>query len=169
MQLKDYPKHYSMRGELGFELYKQMKENKDIWVLLPDQGYKLFWPHRDSFPDRTIIMGAAEQAVTGMAIGLALKDKIPFIFTLTPFVLFRDYEWVRSYIDHESIPVKLIGQGRGDDYIKDAYTHTAWGDKQVLESLPNVVQYWPKTNEEVPEMVREMVTNNKPSFISLLK
>jgi transketolase len=169
LDIRKYPRHNSMRGELGFELYKAMRKNKKIWILLPDQGYKLFWPHKDDFPERVIITGAAEQAVTGMAIGLALKGKIPFIFSLTPFVLFRNYEWVRNYIFYENIPVKLIGQGRGNDYLTDAYTHTAWGDKEVLSTFKNIEQFWPDHIDEVPKMVKEMITNKKPSFISLIK
>jgi transketolase len=105
--------------------------------------------------------------MVGIAVGLALKGKIPFVHSMTPFVLYRPFEWIRNYIDHESIPVKLVGSGRDRDYKDDSFTHECEDAKYLLDGWKNIVQFWPQEKEDVEAMVHEMVTNGKPSFISL--
>lgn len=166
-RIKNYPRHPSSRGEFGFALYKAMAKNPDIYLILPDLGYKIFDSHIEDFPGRVIVIGAQEQGGMGLCVGLALKGKIPFMWSVTNFVLYRPFEWVRNYLNHESIPVKLIGSGRDKDYSVDGFTHESEDAKYVLGNFPNIVQFWPMENTEIEGMVKEMVKNKKPSFISL--
>jgi transketolase len=71
-------RHDSQRGWFAFELYRQMRVNKNIWLLTGDLGYKLFDPIRDAYPNRFINTGAAEQSLVGLGVGLAMEGKIPF-------------------------------------------------------------------------------------------
>lgn len=165
----NYPRHPSQRGEFGYQLYKQMAKNEKIWLVVGDLGYKLFDPHFEDFPDRCINCGAAEQAMMGIAIGLALEGKVPFVFSVTNFVLYRPYELIRNYVNAERIPVKIIGSGRDCDYQYDGFSHMSADAKHVLECFPNICQYWPEKNEEIERMVKEMVYNDRPCFISLTR
>lgn len=166
-RLRNYPRHHSQRGEFAFELYKQMVKNENIWLVLPDLGYKMFDSHCQDFPDRVVICGASECAAIGVCVGLALKGKIPFIFSITNFILYRPYEWLRNYVNHENIPIKLIGGGRDKDYQVDSFTHTCEEAKDILKTLPKIVQFWPMEIKDIPLVVKQMVENNKPSFVSL--
>lgn len=168
-RIKQWKLHPSQRGQFSFELYKAMSKNDKIVLVLADLGFLQFDAHVEDFPDRVINCGAAEQAATGIAIGLAIKGKIPFIYTITNFVLYRNFEWVRNYIDHESIPVKLVGAGRDNDYDVDSYTHASVDAKYFLDGFPNIVQFWPTSNEEVTSAVEEMVKNDKASFLSVTR
>ncbi len=165
--MKKLSRHNSQRGFFAYELYQQMKKNKNIWLLTADLGYKMFDQHFEDFPERCLNVGAAEQGLIGVAVGLALEGKIPFCYSITPFLLYRPFEFIRNYLDYEKIPVKLVGSGRNKDYGIDGFTHYCEEVKQVLDCLPNIVQFWPEEKEEIPEMVKEMIKNNKPSFISL--
>jgi transketolase len=165
--MKELLRHESQRGWFAHELHGEMAKNKDIWVITADLGYGMLDNIRDYFPDRFVNTGAAEQGAVGVATGLALKGKIPFVYSITPFTLYRPYEWIRNYVNHENIPVKLVGAGRDQDYKVDGFTHWAEEAKPVLDTLPNVVQYWPETKEDVPDMLSDMIANGKPSFISL--
>jgi transketolase len=168
-RLKNYPRHPSQRGEFAYHLYCQMAKNKDIILVLPDLGYGMFNSHCEDMPDQVINCGASEQGAMGLAVGLAMKGKIPFIFSITNFVVYRPFEWLRNYMDHEGIAVKILGGGRDFDYDDDGYTHTCCDVKGVLDQLPNILQFWPKTNDEIEKMCEEMVMNGKPSFISLTR
>src|SRR3990167_7334269 len=75
-RLQNYKIHDSMRGYFGYELYKKMMVNNDIWIITADLGYGMFDPHKEDFSDRFINVGAAEQTTMNIAIGLALSDKI---------------------------------------------------------------------------------------------
>jgi transketolase len=156
-----------MRRLFADELYKQMAKNKDIWLIVGDLGYKMFDKIKEDFPDRFLNVGAAEQAMMGIAVGLAMKGKIPFVYSITSFLLRRPFETIKLYIDYEKIPVKLIGGGRDKDYEHDGISHWSEDAKDILGLFKNIKQYWPETKEEIPNMANEMITNNKPSFISL--
>ena len=97
-------------------LTEEMRQNKDIILLVGDVGYKVFDHLREEYPDRVINPGAAEQLMIGMAAGLAMDGKIPVCYSITPFVLYRPFEFIRNYVNHENLPVKLVGSGRNDDY-----------------------------------------------------
>jgi len=159
----------SQRGFFPGALYNEMLENEKAWLLTADLGYGQFNKIRDDFPDRFVDCRASEQGMMGVAIGLALKGKIPFVHSMTPFVLGRPFEWIRNYLDHENIPVKLVGSGRDKDYADDSFTHEAEDAKYILNGFKNIVQFWPKEKEDVEAMVKEMISNNKASFISLTR
>jgi transketolase len=159
--------HQSQRGYFAGELFKQMEKNKDIWLITADLGYGMFDNIQSTFPDRFINTGAAEQTAIGISIGLAMEGKIPFVYSITPFLIYRPFEWIRNYLNAEKWPVKLVGSGRDKDYEIDGLTHDASGVEKVLDTLPNILQYWPKDKEEVPYLVEELIENRMPSFISL--
>ena len=166
-RIKNWQLHPSQRGWFSLALYKAMAKNENIFLLMGDLGWGIFDNHIQDFPKRAISVGASEQSMLDIAIGLALKDKIPFCYSITSFLLWRGAETIRLYLDHENIPVKLIGSGRDKDYDIDGFSHDASDVKQLLKSWPNIVQFWPDEKDEIPDMVKEMVNNRKPSFISL--
>jgi transketolase len=156
-----------MRGYFAFELYKQMKLNPKIWLLTGDLGYAMFDYIREDFPDRFINCGAAEQAMMDIACGLAIEGKIPFVYSITTFLLYRPFETIRTYINHEKLNVKLIASGRDKDYTHDGISHWSEDAKNILTCLPNVRPYWPEDKSEVPEIMQKVLTSNLPDFISL--
>jgi transketolase len=160
-------RHDSMRGWFAYELYKQMAKNERVWLLVGDLGYKAFDHIRRDFSDRFINCGASEQAMTGIAVGLALEDKIPFVYSITTFLLYRPFETIRNYINHERIPVKLIGGGRDKDYIHDGFSHWAQEDKKVMTIFNNIIAKWPENKEEIPGIVDTMTKDNKPWYLNL--
>jgi len=156
-----------MRRTFSGELYKAMEKDDRIVLLVGDLGYIMFDKIRDEFPDRFFNVGAAEFSMVGIASGMALEGKIPFCYSITPFLLYRPFELLRTYVNHENIPIKLIGSGRDNDYKHDGYSHFAGDAKQVMDTLPNICQLWPKDKKEIPSLVKWMITNNKPTFLSL--
>lgn len=160
-------RHNSLRGWFAFELYNQMLKNPDIWVVTGDLGYKMFDFIKRDFPNRFINVGAAEQSMIGIAIGLALKNKIPIVYSITTFLIYRPFETIRNYLHYESIPVRLIGSGRDKDYKHDGISHWAEEDRRVMSILSNIESRWPKTMEEVQQLVEEIINENKPWYINL--
>ena len=158
-----------MRRQFADILHRKMRENKKIWVITGDLGYKMWDDIRADYPDRFINTGAAEQAMMGIGIGLALEGKIPFVYSITTFLLYRPFETIRNYINREMIPVKLIGAGRDKDYIHDGFSHWAEEDKEVMKIFANIRAKWPETNEELPGLVEEMLRNDVPYYVNLKK
>jgi len=156
-----------MRRIFADELYGRMRENRDIWVLTGDLGYKMWDRIRTDYPKRFINVGAAEQAMIGMGAGLALEGKIPFIYSITTFLLYRPFETIRNYINGEKIPVKLIGSGRNKDYRHDGFSHWAEEDRAVMGILKNIKAAWPDNGEELRQLIETMINDKSPYYVNL--
>lgn len=156
-----------MRAIFAAEIHKRMAVNDKIWVLVNDLGYKMWDKVKLDYPDRFINVGAAEQALMGIAIGLALEGKIPIVYSISTFLLYRPFETIRNYINYEKIPVNLIGSGRNKDYIHDGISHWAEEDRQIMSILKNIKAKWPETAEEIPGLVDDMMKSDSPWYINL--
>ena len=157
--------HQSQRGYFAGALLEQMKVNDKIFVVTGDLGFGQFDKIRDQFPNRFINVGAAEQAALGVAVGLALEGKIPFVYTITSFYL-RAAETLSLYVSGEQVPVRLVGGGRDGDYAHDGPSHHAGVVQSFITHL-DIKEYYPEDKEDVPALVDKMVNSDKPSFISL--
>jgi transketolase len=148
-------------------LEKEMEEYEDIVVVGGDLGYRMFDRIRERFPGRFYNVGAAEQAMMGVGVGLAMEGKIPFVYSITPFLLYRPFETIRNYINHEKIGVKLIGSGRDRDYSHDGFSHWAEEDRGVMELFDFIDSHWPEDKRDIPGLVRHAITTPKPVYINL--
>lgn len=155
-----------MRRTFARELYKKMTIDPDIVLITCDLGYGMWDQIQKDYPKQFINVGASEQAGLDIAVGMALSGKKVFVYTITPF-FYRAFETLRTYIDHEVIPIKLVGSGRNKDYSHDGYSHDATDVKKILSTLPNIIQLYPESKEDIPMLLTEMINNNQPYFISL--
>lgn len=163
---KQFP-HPSMRGYFAYYLYEEMLKNNNIYVVTGDLGYKMWDAIKKDFPDRFINTGASEQAMMGIAVGLALENKIPFVYSITTFLLYRTFETIRNYLNLEKIPVRLVGSGRGRDYAHDGISHWPEEEKEVMAIFKNIKSVWPEHLSEIKPLVKRVIKINKPWYINL--
>lgn len=160
-------KKETMRNYFAHHLYKKMAEDKDIYLITADLGFGMFDDIRSDFPNRFINTGAAEHLALGMAVGLALSGKRPFVYSITPFLLARPYEVIRNYVNKECLPIVLVGSGRDDDYKHDGFSHYAYDAKYILDNFDNIAEFWPDGNKGIGRIIDEVCELEVPSFISL--
>lgn len=151
-----------MRKEFARQLYGLMKENKDIFFITGDLGYGIFDEVKRDFPERFINSGAAEVSMMCVAVGLALQGKIPIVYSITPFLIFRPFEVIRNYIAKESIPVIMVGSGRDNDYQHDGFSHYA-GDDDILYNFKEILIL--RSVEEFD--LKEIVERKMPTYLNL--
>lgn len=156
-----------MRKLFADIILKKMHENKRIIIISGDLGYKMWDKVREVFPERFINVGAAEQAMMGVAVGYALEGFIPIVYSITTFLLYRPFETIRNYINYEKIPVKLIGSGRDKDYSHDGISHWAEEDREIMKILSNIKSTWPEGNEELVKIIDAMLSDNNPWYVNL--
>jgi transketolase len=157
----------TMRNRFAECIHSKMQVNENIYVVVNDLGYKMWDKIRAEFPNRFINTGAAEQTMIGVGIGLALNNKIPIVYSITTFLLYRPFEAIRNYLHYDNIPVKLIASGRGKDYSHDGISHWAEEDKDIMKILHNISSYWPDSVDEIEGLVDEMIQSNKPWYVNL--
>lgn len=158
-----------MRRELAKLLLKKMESNPDIYLITGDLGYGLWDDIMNTFPDRFYNVGSSEMAMMGMAIGLAMDKKIPFVYSITPFAIYRPFEMIRNYINHENIPVKILGGGRNEDYGYLGFSHWASEDISALNIFENLVKFKPNTQKELEHAFQYAVNEIHPVYINLKK
>lgn len=144
-----------------------MTLDSNIVAISFDLGYGGFDEIRTNYPKRFFNVGASEQGGMDIAVGMALSGKKVFVYSITPFLIYRAFETIKLYINEEKIPIILIGSGRDKDYIHDGPSHDATGVKEILDNLKNITQYYPKDAKEIPLLVEQMVKSKGPVFISL--
>jgi transketolase len=144
-----------------------MKKDKEIFVLLGDLGFGIFDQMRSEFPTRCINIGSSEQLMLGMASGMALEGKKVICYSITPFLLYRPFEFIRNYLSNEKIPVKLVGSGRGKDYNEAGFSHHSEEAESILKQLPSIKCYFPINVDEMRNLVEDFINSDEPSFLSL--
>ena len=145
-----------------------MRRNGNIFIIFCGLGYPRYDEFRLLFPDRAINVGASEQTGLDIACGLSISGKIPFIYSITPFLLWRGAETIRTYINHEALNVKLIGAGRDDEYSKDdGFSHDATDGYLLMEILANIHQFYPEDEKELKEAMDLVIHNDRPSYINI--
>ena len=146
-----------------------MQKNSDIILLVGDLGYKMWDKIRDDFPERYFNVGAAEQAMLDMAVGIAMEGKTPVVYSITPFALYRGFETLRTYVNHEKIPIKIVGAGRDYDYMHDGVSHWAHDDQEIVGTLKNIEQLRPVSDEDIVALFPYFITNGKPVYVNVTR
>lgn len=158
-----------MKKEYFDYMFEIMKTHSQVYMVFLGLGWPRLEEFRKAYGDRVINTEAAEQTAMDIAVGLAYAGKIPFVYTITPFLL-RGFETIRTYIDHEKLHVVLIGAGVGDQYSKhDGFSHEAGDIPLILRTLPNIDHYFPETVDAMKTMIQMTIKNKKPAFINILK
>lgn len=165
--LKPSERHESMRGYFAYELHRLMRSDERIWVVTGDLGYGMFDKIKGDFPGRFINVGAAEQVMLGVGIGLAIEGKIPVVYSITPFLLYRPFETIRNYVNREKIPVKLVGGGRDRDYGHDGFSHWAEEDQEVIQLFPNIESVRPDSKNQIIDIIDDFIYSPTPSYLNL--
>jgi len=158
-----------MRNLFGELLANSLAKDERLWLLTGDLGFGVLNKSREVAPDRSYNVGAAEQLMLGAAVGLTHNNKIPICYSITPFVIFRPFEWIRNYLDHEGAPVKLVGAGRDKDYGHLGFSHWGVDDESALKMFPNVQIFKPKDEVELSSMWEDYLYNDKPSYLNILR
>lgn len=151
-----------MRRKFATDLYGLMKADKDIVLITADMGFGMFDKIRDDLPAQFYNVGVAEQVMMDMAVGFALAGKIPVTYSITPFLIFRSFETIRNYMNRESVPVIMVGSGRGKDYKREGFSHDA-SDHEILKVFKNIVFLEPESEFNL----QEILYMRKPIYLNL--
>jgi len=140
-----------------------------IWLITGDVGYGVVDAFAQSFPERYLNAGIAEQNMIGIATGLALSGKIPVVYSIANFPIFRCLEQIRNDVCYHSANVKIVTVGGGLAYGPLGYTHHGIEDLAVMRALPNMVVIAPADPVETKLATVESIKNPGPVFLRLGK
>jgi len=90
------------------------------------------------FPERFFSFGIAEQNIIGVAAGMALSNRIPFMSSYGVFSALRTTDQIRVSVCYNKLPVKIGGAHAGLSVGADGATHQALEDIAVMRVLPEM-------------------------------
>lgn len=158
-----------MRNVFSETVYKNIKKNKNIYVVAADISPSGAMAKFQSSVTNFINVGVAEQNMIGVCAGLAMSGKKVFAYTIAPFSIYRPFEMVRDDICYQNLPVTIVGMGSGTIYATLGGTHTAIEDISIARSLPNMSVISPCDPLELVSAVNYCCQNSSPVYLRIGK
>lgn len=122
---------------------------------------------QEKFPQRFFDIGIAEQNMLGIAGGLSLTGKIPFVNTYGVFLAGRAWDQIRTSICYGDLNVKIIGAHGGLSVGPDGATHQALEEIALMRVLPNMRVIVPCDSNQAYKATLEAARIKGPVYIRL--
>ncbi|MCH5342199.1 MAG: transketolase family protein [Acetatifactor sp.] len=120
---------------------------------------------KKAFPDRHIDCGIAECNMMGIAAGLSLVGKVPFVSSFAMFAAGRAFEQVRNSIGYPHLNVKIGATHAGITVGEDGASHQCNEDIALMRTIPGMVVMCPADDIEAKAAVRAALEHEGPVYI----
>ena len=158
-----------MRDAFLSNIHSLAEDNSNLMLLTADLGFGVFETFESTYPKQYLNVGVAEQAMTGLATGLALEGKIVFTYSIGNFPTLRCLEQIRNDAAYHDANVNIIASGGGFSYGQLGMSHHATEDLSIMRSLPGVEVYAPCSSVEAGIITKNVVSRNGVSYLRLDK
>ncbi len=158
-----------MRDAFFAALSDAAERDGRLWALTGDLGIGLFDTFAGRAPGRYLNVGIAEQALVGIAAGLAYAGEHPVVYSIAPFLTARAHEQVRVDVAIARAPVTLVGVGGGVAYGYLGPTHHGTEDLAVMRALPDMTVLAPADPGEAYAASLAAFAHDGPLYLRLGK
>ena len=153
-----------MRKVFNKELLEIAKKDSRVFMILADIGYGEIEEFAETFPDRFINCGVAEQNMTGVACGVAMEGNIAITYSIANFPTLRCLEQIRNDVCYHNANVKIVIIGGGMAYGELGISHHSTEDIAIMRSLPNMVVLTPCDPIETAALTKLMMQYDGPVY-----
>lgn len=141
--------------------------DSSVVLVTGDIGFGVLEGFAESFGDRFINVGVAEQNLAGIAAGMALTGHHVFTYSIGNFPTLRCLEQLRNDICYHDLNVTVVAVGGGMAYGALGPSHFAIEDLAILRSLPGMAVVAPGDPLEVEALVPQIVERGGPTYLRL--
>lgn len=120
---------------------------------------------KKAYPNRFFDCGIAEENMMGVAAGLSLVGKIPFVSSFAMFAAGRAFEQVRNSIGYPHLNVKIGATHAGITVGEDGATHQCNEDIALMRTIPGMVVMCPSDDVEAKAAVRAAIEYEGPVYL----
>ncbi|MBQ8230444.1 MAG: transketolase family protein [Lachnospiraceae bacterium] len=120
---------------------------------------------KKAYPERHIDCGIAECNMVGIAAGLSLVGKIPFVSSFAMFAAGRAFEQVRNSVGYPHLNVKIGATHAGITVGEDGASHQCNEDLALMRTIPGMVVMCPSDDVEARACVRAAIEHDGPVYI----
>lgn len=156
-----------MRNETIEALTLYASANPEVMLLTADLGYSVLEQFADTLPGQYANVGVCEQAMVGIAAGLALSGRRVVLYSIANFPTLRCLEQLRNDVCYHDLPVLVISVGGGFAYGAQGYTHHGVEDLGIMAMLPNIAVACPADPVEAVSLLAEMMDRRRPGYLRL--
>ena len=159
---------YDCRKAFAEQLIELAHEDDRIVAVCNDSvGSSNLVGFRETFPDRLVNVGIAEQDLVGVGAGLANGGLIPFVSAAAPFLTGRALEQIKADAAYSDVPVILCGQSPGMAYGELGPTHHSIEDLSWMRAIANLTVVVPADRAQTRAAVRWAATDAGPVFMRI--
>jgi transketolase len=148
---------------------EKASEDPEFMVISCDMEAFALKKFQETFPDRFINAGVAEQNAINIAAGLASTGKKVLIFGILSFISTRCYEQIKLNICGMNLPVIIVGIGPGVSFSFDGPTHHATNDISIMRQLPELRIMNPNDEITAKFSAKLCLDFTAPSYVRLDK
>jgi transketolase len=152
----------TMRARFYAMTAQALDDDPDVAVVLADIGAAELPRH-----PRIFNVGIREQAMIGVAAGLALEGYRPVVHSYAPFLVERPYEQLKLDLGHQSVGAVLVSVGASYDGARSGRTHQAPEDVPLVATLPGWTIHVPGHPDEVERLYRRALAERGRSYLRL--
>jgi transketolase len=156
-----------VRNETIESLTAYARVNPDVMLLTADLGYSVLEQFAEALPGQYANVGVCEQAMAGIAAGLAHSGHRVVLYSIANFPTLRCLEQLRNDVCCHNLPVTVVAVGGGFAYGAQGYTHHGIEDLGIVSMLPNIAVACPADPHEATSLLREMLERRRPAYLRL--
>ena len=154
------------REAFGKTLVQLGRENPDVVVCDADLSKSTYTAYfAKEFPDRFFSCGIAEANMVGVAAGMAMAGKIPFVSSFSAFVMNKGFEQLRVGVAYPNTNVKVVGTHSGISIGEDGPSQMSVEETALACSLPGFVVLSPADEVATSALLRAAAAHNGPVFM----
>jgi transketolase len=120
------------------------------------------------FPERYYQCGIAESGMIGIASGLAMAGKIPFVASFGCFITGR-FDQIRMSIGYNRSNVRVVGTHVGVQIGPDGHSQMGLEDAALMRTIPNMAVIQPASGIETERAVEYLVEHVGPVYLRLTR
>jgi transketolase len=157
----------SSREQFALTIEDLLETDERVAIVLADISGDRLAPAAVRHPDRVINVGIREQAMIGVAAGLALSGLRPVAHSYATFLVERPFEHIKLDLGHQDLGAVLVSIAGSYDASGEGRTHQSPGDVALLDTVPGFSVHVPGHPGEVDSLLRKAVAGDDRVYIRL--
>ena len=159
-----------MRDAYCQTLMELAEKDKNVVVLDADlMGAMGMKPFQAKYPEQTLDCGIQEANMIGVACGMSVLGKIPFVHTFGPFATRRVCDQIFMSGVYAKSNVRIVGSDPGITAQINGGTHMPFDDMGIMRGMPTMTVLEPTDITMLKWMVREVAYRQGMFYIRLVR